>query len=112
MPIITVHPAAVRVVAPPGRTIVESLRLAGWRSRYACRRGGCGTCKAPLLRGRVTYEQPLAESVLTAAERSAGLCLPCRAVPVDDIVIAQGEHSLRPILASSPCPPRPPFPEE
>jgi ferredoxin len=102
MPLVTVAPGGPAVGITPGETIVEGLRRAGWRSRYSCRRGGCGICKCRVLAGAVTYPGPVAESALSAAERSAGLCLPCQAVPLGDVVIEQRERGLRPMLASAP----------
>ncbi|MEV6632763.1 2Fe-2S iron-sulfur cluster-binding protein [Actinoplanes sp. NPDC051470] len=102
MPLITVSPDGPAVDVAPGETIVEGLRRVGWRARYRCRGGGCGICKCPLVAGAVTYLGPVAESALSAAERSAGLCLPCRAVPLGDVVIEQRERPLRSMLASAP----------
>jgi CDP-4-dehydro-6-deoxyglucose reductase len=102
MPLVTIVPGGTEVQVRPGETIVEGLRRAGWRSRYCCRRGGCGICKCRILAGAVTYPGPVAESALSAAERSAGLCLPCQAVPLGDTVIEQRDRDLRPMLASAP----------
>ena len=102
MPHITVGPDGPAIDVPPGETIVEGLRRVGWRARYRCRGGGCGICKCPLVDGAVTYPDPVAESALSAAERSAGLCLPCQAVPLGDVVIEQRGRPLRPMLASAP----------
>jgi ferredoxin len=102
MPLITVAPTGPTVGARPGETIVEGLRRAGWRSRYRCRRGGCGICKCRVLAGTVTYPGPVAGSALSAADRAAGLCLPCQAVPLGDVVIEQRDTDLRPMLASGP----------
>ncbi len=104
MPRVTVVPHDVRVQARPGESVVDALRRAGWRSRYRCRRGGCGVCKVPLVEGRLDYPQPVAESVLAAAERDSGLCLPCRAVPVTDVVVDLGAEPLRAVLASTALP--------
>ena len=59
----------------------------GFRYRFGCRRGGCGVCKVSLIVGEVRYERPIAASVLPDGERSMGVCLSCRAVPVTDIII-------------------------
>jgi CDP-4-dehydro-6-deoxyglucose reductase len=50
----------------------------------------------------VRYSLPVADSVLDAAERAAGLCLPCRAVPVTDVVLDLGAAPLRTVLAAAP----------
>ncbi|TDD61701.1 2Fe-2S iron-sulfur cluster binding domain-containing protein [Kribbella antibiotica] len=102
MPHITVLPQGLQVVAQPGESVVDALRRQGWRSRYKCRRGGCGVCKAQLVNGRVRYLQPVAESVLGTTELAAGRCLPCRAVPVTDVVVDLGAEPLRAVLTSNP----------
>src|SRR4051812_45520421 len=101
MSMVTVVPHDVRVHARPDESVVDALRRAGWRSPYKCRRGGCGVCKARLVGGRVRYPHPLAESVLDGVEQASGLCLPCRAVPVTDVVIDLGAEPLRAVLAST-----------
>ncbi len=101
MPVVTVLPAGVRAETRPGETVVDGLRRTGWRSPYKCRRGGCGVCKGRLLGGEVSYAQPVAESVLSAGEQAAGLCLPCRAVPVTDVVLDLGTTPLRAVLVSA-----------
>ncbi|MDX8140823.1 2Fe-2S iron-sulfur cluster-binding protein [Lentzea sp. BCCO 10_0061] len=108
MPVVTVVPQDVQVRTRAGESVVDALRRHGWRSPYRCRRGGCGACRARLLSGRIRYPLPVAESVLTPAEQAAGQCLPCRAVPVTDVVLDIGAHPLRAVLASAPTPdPRP-----
>ena len=105
MPRVTLLPADVAVDIGPGEAIVDGLRRAGWRTRYKCRRGGCGICRSRLLAGAVRYPEPVAESVLSAADRAAGLCLPCRAVPTSDVVVEQAERAVSPMLASVPVHP-------
>ncbi|MET0494749.1 MAG: 2Fe-2S iron-sulfur cluster-binding protein [Actinoplanes sp.] len=97
---VTVLPDRIEATLRPGETIVDGLRRSGWRSPYKCRRGGCGVCKSRLAAGQVSYPLPVAESVLSAAEKADGLCLPCRAVPVTDVVVDSGAGRLRPVLAS------------
>jgi hypothetical protein len=72
----------------------------GFLYRFGCKRGGCGVCKVHLVAGEVRYERPVASTVLSDAERAAGVCLSCRAVPLTDIVIELQEGD-RLILASS-----------
>jgi CDP-4-dehydro-6-deoxyglucose reductase len=85
-------PADVAITALPGESIVDAVRRHGYRTRYSCRRGGCGACKADLVTGQVTYCVPIADSVLTATERADGRCLPCRAVPDGDVVVRLAER--------------------
>lgn len=84
---VRILPDDVVITARPGESIVDAVRRSGYRTRYSCRRGGCGACKAELVDGAVTYSVPIADSVLTAAERATGRCLPCRAVPDGDVVV-------------------------
>lgn len=104
MPVVTAVPQHVQVPAEAGESVVDALRRHGWRSPYRCRRGGCGACRARLLSGHVRYPQPVADTVLTAADQASGLCLPCRAVPVTDVVLDLGPRPLRAVLASTPDP--------
>lgn len=64
-----------------GESIVDAIRRNGYRTRYLCRRGGCGMCKAHLVDGTVEYPEAIAESVLSADDAAQGMCLPCRARP-------------------------------
>lgn len=84
---VTVLPDGVCLPGHPGETILDTVVRAGLRCAYACRRGGCATCKVQLLAGRVAYSRPIAPTVLSDDERAAGVCLTCRAVPVGDVAI-------------------------
>jgi CDP-4-dehydro-6-deoxyglucose reductase len=53
------------------------------------------------VQGEVRYAQPIAASVLSDSDRADGLCLPCRAIPVTDVVIDVGGQPLRAVLASA-----------
>jgi len=98
---VRILPADVRLTVLPGESVVDAVRRHGYRTRYSCRRGGCGTCKADLVDGEVRYRFPVAGSVLSDAERAAGKCLPCRAEPVGDIVIRlSGQDRLRRLFGS------------
>jgi len=98
---VRILPADVQLTVLPGESVVDAVRRHGYRTRYSCRRGGCGTCKADLVEGEVRYRLPVAGSVLSDAERAAGKCLPCRAEPVGDIVIRlSGQDRLRRLFGS------------
>ena len=84
---ITILPDGIRVVAGVGETLLRALARAGLRYRVGCKRGGCGICKVHLLGGEVSYERPIAQSVLSDDERIAGVSLSCRAVPLTNVVI-------------------------
>jgi ferredoxin len=84
---VTILPDGIRVPAQDGDTLLRALSRAGLRYRVGCKRGGCGICKVQLKLGEVSYERPIAASVLTDDERVEGICLSCRAVPLTNIVI-------------------------
>ena len=84
---VTILPDGVHVEARDEETLLRALARAGLRYRVGCKRGGCGICKVQLKLGEVSYERPIAESVLSDDERVEGICLSCRAVPITNIVI-------------------------
>ena len=84
---VTVLPDGVCLPGRPGETILDTIARGGFRYPYACRRGGCATCKVQLTAGRVVYPRRVAATVLCDEERAAGVCLTCRAVPEGDVVI-------------------------
>ncbi len=84
---VEILPAGLRVATGPTETIVDAIRRSGYRTRYSCRRGGCGACVADLVEGRVTYPRPIAQTVLGVDDLDEGKCLPCRAIPDGDVVI-------------------------
>jgi CDP-4-dehydro-6-deoxyglucose reductase len=96
---VTILPDGVQVTAREDETLLRALARAGLRYRVGCKRGGCGICKVQLKLGEVSYERPIAESVLSDDERVEGLCLSCRAVPITNIVIELQEGDrLRKVL--------------
>jgi ferredoxin len=84
---VTVLPGAVRIQAREGETVLGAAMRSGFRYRFGCKRGGCGVCKVRLILGEVRYERPIAASVLGDDERSEGVTLSCRAVPITNIII-------------------------
>jgi ferredoxin len=84
---VTILPDGVHVTADEDETLLRALAKAGLRYRVGCKRGGCGICKVQLKLGEVSYERPIAESVLSDDERVEGICLSCRAVPLTNIII-------------------------
>ena len=89
---VRILPNGVKLTVRHGESVVDAIRRHGYRTRYSCRRGGCGACKAQLVDGRVTYSVPVADSVLSDDDRRDGRCLPCRAEPVGDVVIRLAER--------------------
>ncbi|MBV6757905.1 2Fe-2S iron-sulfur cluster-binding protein [Rhodococcus opacus] len=91
---VTVFPDGIRIGVRADETIVDALRRQGYRSRYKCRRGGCGACRAVLVDGTVAYRTPVSETVVDGPDREPGQqkCLPCRAFPQSDVIIELGER--------------------
>ncbi|MEO8143296.1 MAG: CDP-6-deoxy-delta-3,4-glucoseen reductase [Betaproteobacteria bacterium] len=83
---VAIHPDERIVAARAGETLLDAGLREGLPMPFECRNGGCGVCKASLLRGEVRL-QPYQESVLTAAERAAGKTLLCCAEPLSDVEI-------------------------
>jgi ferredoxin len=107
---VTILPDGIRVSAQDGDTLLRALSRAGLRYRVGCKRGGCGICKVQLVLGEVSYERPIAASVLTDDERVEGICLSCRAVPLTNIVIElqEGDRLRRVLGFVSPNSAQPP----
>lgn len=95
MTTVTVLPDGVSVETRAGEAILTALYRSGYGYRTGCRRGGCGVCKVDLVAGTVTYPAKIADTVLPAAERAAGTCLTCRAVPDGDVVVRLRNEHLR-----------------
>jgi ferredoxin len=89
---VMIRPDGVDIVVRERETIVDALRRQGLRTRYKCRRGGCGACRAILVEGEVTYPKPVSETVVDGPHPRPDVrnCLPCRATPVTDVVIELG----------------------
>lgn len=104
MAFLRIEPDGVVVALLSGEPILTALRRSGYTHRFGCRRGGCGTCKMELVSGVVRYPVRVAEQVLTPAERAAGVCLSCRAVPAGDVVtqLREGDRlrCVVPVLAA------------
>ncbi|GAB2985266.1 2Fe-2S iron-sulfur cluster-binding protein [Amycolatopsis acidiphila] len=104
MGLLRIEPAGVSLRSREDEPMLAALARCGYSHRFGCRRGGCGTCKVELVSGAVRYPAPVPEQVLTAAERAAGVCVSCRAVPVGDVVIRlrRGDRlrCVAPILAA------------
>lgn len=95
MATVTVDPDGTTVQVNEGEYVLAALNRSGYGYRTGCRRGGCGICKADLLAGEVSYPVTVADTVLSAEERTTGSCLTCRAVPHGDVVIRLRNDKLR-----------------
>jgi CDP-4-dehydro-6-deoxyglucose reductase len=88
MPRLRIAGTDVQLQLQPGETILTGLYRNGYAVNAGCRRGGCAICKADLVAGVVSYPQVVADTVLSPQERADGICLICRAVPDQDVVLA------------------------
>ena len=79
----------------PDETLLSGLYKAGYSYTVGCKRGGCGICKVEVLDGDFSYNRPIAETVISAEERTDGTCLSCRAVPDSDVTIQMRDDEMR-----------------
>ena len=79
----------------PDETLLSGLYKAGYSYTVGCKRGGCGICKVDVLDGDFSYNRPIAETVISAEERTDGTCLSCRAVPDSDVTIQMCDDEVR-----------------
>lgn len=86
MPCATFPQVGRRIEVAPGQTILQAALEAGIPHPHGCRSGRCGACKSLLVTGHVELgrHSPFA---LSDAEHLDGLILPCRALPLDDVVV-------------------------
>ena len=68
----------------PDQSVLEAAEAIGVSIDYSCRVGICGTCKVPLLEGRVTME---VEEGLPPDEKARGIILACQAKSVGNLVV-------------------------
>lgn len=92
---VTVEPTGEVIETYDGETIMGAFYRAGYAMRIGCKRGGCGFCKIDVHDGEFEYERPVSDTVVTPEEAEQGVCLPCRAVPTEDMVVEFRENSLR-----------------
>ncbi len=73
-------------------TILDGALRESFNIPYACRNGGCGSCKGKLLEGTVAYGN-YSKSALPDADKEKGYALFCQAKPLTDVVIECREVS-------------------
>jgi CDP-4-dehydro-6-deoxyglucose reductase len=95
VPNLTIHPTGEVIYLEPGETVLGGLYKAGYAYTIGCRRGGCAICKVDVREGEFSYNRPVADSVISAEERTDGTCLSCRAVPDSDLTIEMRDDCLR-----------------
>ncbi len=84
---IRVEGQAADVGADSETSLFAAMTRAGTAWPVSCRNGTCRTCIAHLLQGQVRYD--ISRPGLSAEEKLKGYCLPCIALPMSDVVIAQ-----------------------
>jgi CDP-4-dehydro-6-deoxyglucose reductase len=67
-------------------TVLEAALRQGHNLPYGCRNGSCGSCKAELISGNVTYADNLPEA-LSETEQQQGIALLCQAKATSDLSI-------------------------
>ena len=72
--------------AEDGETVLDALLRHGVGFAYSCQSGNCGTCKCEYVGGEI-LELEYSEHALSAAERSRGVILACRAQVWGDVEI-------------------------
>lgn len=95
VPNVTVHPTGEVIHLDKGETVLSGLYKAGFAYTVGCKRGGCAICKVDCRDGEFTYDHPIADTVISEAEKTDGTCLSCRAVPVGDITIEMRGENVR-----------------
>lgn len=85
--ILRLLPSMVELPVRDGESILGAICRKGFTYRFGCRRGGCGACKADLVSGEVGYSKKIAVTVLSDRERTQGVVLTCRALPLSGEVV-------------------------
>lgn len=83
---ISIEPGDKSFPANQDQSLLDAALDAGFLLPYGCRDGACGACKGEVLEGDID-QGDVPESVLSDAERTAGMALFCRAKPRSDLRI-------------------------
>lgn len=87
---IRVEPSGHRFEAAPDESLLDAALRQDLVLPYGCRNGACGSCKARLLNGQVTYPGETPDGI-EAGEAEAGFALLCQARTAQDLVIEVNE---------------------
>ena len=74
---VTILSSNVSFDIEPSQTILEASLLAGINIPFGCRNGGCGSCKAKIISGKVFCEE-YQQNAMTDEEKSNGYTLCCK----------------------------------
>lgn len=83
---VTVGNTAVTFDCAEGQTVLQAAVRAGVDYPYTCATGNCAACISELRGGEVSL-LPYSDNALTAAQRSDGRILACRARPLSDVEV-------------------------
>ncbi len=83
---VTLRPSGRSFPVGAGQTVLEAALAQGVVLPYGCRTGTCGTCRARLVSGEISYPGPQPLGV-TESEAAAGQILLCQARPETDLVL-------------------------
>ncbi|OGS91041.1 MAG: CDP-6-deoxy-delta-3,4-glucoseen reductase [Gallionellales bacterium GWA2_60_18] len=87
---VTIQPSGHSFPIEADETVLEAALKHGYTLPYSCRNGVCGVCKGKVAEGAVSHgEHP--DSILTEAEKSAGMALFCCAKPLSDLIVESRE---------------------
>lgn len=89
---VTLKPSGHTYSVSGYETILDGALREGYNIAYACRNGGCGSCKGKLLEGQVDYGNH-SMTALTDADKANGYALFCQAKPLTDVVVECREVS-------------------
>ncbi len=79
-------PLGDRVVCRGDETVLAAILRSGAKVMFACRGGGCGTCKMRLISGRVDHGR-CSIAVLSDEAKREGAFLSCQARPLSDLTV-------------------------
>jgi len=101
---VTLVPTGEQIEVEPGESILDAALRAGLNLPHSCKAGRCGSCRARLLSGSVTYPagRPLA---LTEAEEREGFALLCQARAAGAVAVETRQiHNVTDVqIRSLPC---------
>lgn len=87
---VTLQHSGRRFSVAPGETVLEAAQRAGIALPYSCRAGVCGSCKAHLVEGEVSYPRNPPRA-LPAHGNPHDTVLMCQAVPGSDLLLQARE---------------------
>jgi CDP-4-dehydro-6-deoxyglucose reductase, E3 len=83
---VRIEPHGRTVPVAPGQVLLEAALAAGLNLPHSCKSGHCGSCRARLVTGAITY--PAARPLgITDAEQAAGYILLCQARAQQDLTV-------------------------